>query len=996
MVDTRESRQRKRSKKWLWVLAGAFVFIFILIVLLTPVALSSQGFTRWLGAKIGDAAGGQAGIGDLSIGWLKGVRVADFSFRGQDGWAQVDIGRITTRPRLAGLLGGNLALNSTVIDQPRIAIDMRHLPAPTSEEPASIDMASLGGLNDVVVHDGSLQLTDASGRIVRLANLNSTLDMKPAGQTSRFAVSSVVAQAETPGRIQASGQITPDKQQGWSLKGTSGDLTIEVNDLDLGAIAPFLEMAGVQVQAKGVVSADLTGAVRDGRIENLTAAVVGRDLHITGEALKGDDLHTSQLDIQAGLTQTGDGIQVDRLNVRTDWASLSATGRLPTTVQSMTELLKDGASYLKGQFDVDLATVLSQMPNTVGVQKGMEIQGGRATGTINTSTADGRATIVAETQIAGLAGKMNDKQVNLSRPLQATLRLSTDDKGNSKLEGLNLSAPFAQVTAGGDFKQIEYKAQIDLASLQKELGPFVDLGTYGIAGQITGTGKVSIEEGFIGAAGSLSGKQLVLTAADGNSVSEQATNVDFSLGLNQKDQIVTVDTLSATTGFGAISIAKASIPLAQDAKTPLNIAVSARDIRLAALKPYVVMFASFPKELGMDGVAQSQLALTRKDGVYRLFTDATKIQDFTLISPEKETFKQQLATAQFDVYLNPSQKTINRANWQVKSPLVTMKGQLAQTSQDNSVKVQGSLDGEVDWAGVAQAASAFMPETLDIKGQRQVALNFASTYPADDPNGFLKNLDSTASLGFDSAAYKGLNFGSTQIDVQVTKGSMQIKPFTTTVNEGKVNFAAQADLRKTPILLKTSGPLQVAQGVRITPEMTESFLKYVNPIFADAVGVSGVVNFDTQSLTIPLTGSDKKSMQLDGTIGVQQLRLQASLLNKILSVIKESVRDQILTIQPTKLTLQDAVLRYEGMQVDVGNNPVTFSGAIGLNEKLDMSVLLPYTIDGRTARVGDKEQMDKRVSVPLTGTLSAPQLNIQKLLETQVLQGLGELFKKLK
>ena len=320
---------------------------------------------------------------------------------------------------------------------------------------------------------------------------------------------------------------------------------------------------------------------------------------------------------------------------------------------------------------------------------------------------------------------------------------------------------------------------------------------------------------------------------------------------------------------------------------------------------------------------------------------------------------------------------------------------MKKADQGATTRLRGELDAELDWAAVAQVASAFVPGTLDIGGRRQVAVNFASTYPTDDPNGFLANLDSTASLGFDRAAYKGLNFGSTEIDVQITKGSMQIKPFTTTVNDGKLRFAGQADLRRKPILLKTSGPLQVAQGIQITPEMTESLLRYVNPIFADAVGVSGAVNLDTQSMTIPLAGGDKQSMRLDGTIAVRQLRLRASLLNKMLSIIKESVRDQVLTIQPTRITLQDGTLRYEDMQVDVGDNPVTFSGAIGLDERLDMTVLLPYTYEGRTVRVGDDEQKNKRVAVPLTGTLSAPQFNIQKLLETQILQwGLGELFKK--
>ena len=60
------------------------------------------------------------------------------------------------------------------------------------------------------------------------------------------------------------------------------------------------------------------------------------------------------------------------------------------------------------------------MPNTLGVQKGMEVKGGRATGTINTTTTENnRATIVAEAEVAGLAGTVEDKQVSLSKPVQS-------------------------------------------------------------------------------------------------------------------------------------------------------------------------------------------------------------------------------------------------------------------------------------------------------------------------------------------------------------------------------------------------------------------------------------------------------------------------------------------------------------------------------------------------------------------------------------------------
>jgi hypothetical protein len=431
------------------------------------------------------------------------------------------------------------------------------------------------------------------------------------------------------------------------------------------------------------------------------------------------------------------------------------------------------------------------------------------------------------------------------------------------------------------------------------------------------------------------------------------------------------------------------------------VAVSARDIDLGALKPYAVLFASFPQQMGIDGLAQSQLRVTREKGVYHIFTDATRIQDFTLTSPENETFQQQQVTALLDVYIDPNARTINVEKLQVESPQIRIrKGTFRQTGQGNTSRLQGQLDAQWDWAAVGQAASAFVPGTISMAGQRQVAINFASTYPADDPNGLLAHLSSEASIGFERAEYMGLNFGPTEIDMQIENGRMQVRPFTTTVNNGTLSFAAQADLGQTPILLRTPGPLQMAQGIQITEEMVDHFLKYVNPIFADAVGVSGIVNFETQSLAVPLAGGGQPA-QLTGTIGISELRLQASLLNRILGVIKESVRDQVLTIHPTKIALHDGVLRYDDMQIDVGDNPINFGGAIGLDGILDMTVLLPYTYEGRTVRVGDGDQRGRRISVPLTGTLDNPQINLQKLLETQIRdqilqRGLEELFKELK
>jgi hypothetical protein len=88
------------------------------------------------------------------------------------------------------------------------------------------------------------------------------------------------------------------------------------------------------------------------------------------------------------------------------------------------------------------------------------------------------------------------------------------------------------------------------------------------------------------------------------------------------------------------------------------------------------------------------------------------------------------------------------------------------------------------------------------------------------------------------------------------------------------------------------------------------------------------------------------------------------------------------------------------MQMDVGDNPVNFKGVIGLDKSLDMTITLPYTAMGRTARLGG-ETSGQRIKVPLKGTIDKPELDIGKLLEGQLRQqledqlrkGLEELFK---
>lgn len=991
-------RTEKHRRKWPWIVGGALILAFLAVALLIPAILSSGGFTRWVQAKISSSTGGQANIGDLSVGWFSGVQVNDFSFRGPNGWAQVDIGRITAQPSYSSLLGGTLAVDRAEIDQPHVAVDMRGRPPSTSSTPT--DMNDLSRIGDLVVRNGTVQLTSASGQTMKIADLDSSLSMRPPGQMSRFTLAMAVAQDQGPAEVRASGQVTPSPKTGWSLRGTTGDVTVQVNSLNLASLAPLFDLAGIEVQARGQLTGNVTSAIQEGQVETVNAAIQGQNVDITGPALKGDRLQTSRLELKADFAQTDDTLDVNQLTVRTDWASLSANGEFPKNARTLAQLTESGAAYnLTGDFDMNLAAILSQMPNTLGVRPGMKITGGRATGSIATVNEAGRPTLVAKAQVAGLAGTIDGKQLNLNQPMQATARLSNTPQG-AQLEGLNVTTPFAQVNASGNFKQIKYDGQVNLQALQSQLGPFINLGQYQLAGQMASNGQVSIGDAVTNIAGTLSAKQLVIAAPDGNSVSTPQAGANFALGLNRQQQTLQISSLSADTGFGLVNVRNGTVPLASNSPAPLNLPVLVEKMDLAKLKPFAVFFASFPRDLTIAGIAQSQINVTSEKDVYHLSSTATQIQNFELVSPQKEPFRQAQVTAMFDVYADTSDKSINVQRFQLDSPQIHIqKGEFSRTAQGNTTRFQGSLEAQWDMAALGQLASGFLPNPLTMAGQRQVSANFASTYPTNDPNAMLANLNGRTALSFDRASYMGFDFGAAELPVQVENGLMRIGPLNTTVNNGTLNFVGQANLRQRPIVLTIPVPTHLVQGVQINQQTSQRLLKYANPLFADAVSVAGVANFDLAQLTMPLTSDTKTRAQFDGTLAINQLQLGASsLLNQILSVSGGGVRGQVLTIHPTTLTLRNGVVHYQDMQIDVGDNPVNFSGSIGLNQALDMTIVLPYTLQGRTVRVSQQVPVTDRIAVPLTGTITKPQLNLQKLLQLQlqgqILKGLGDLLQK--
>jgi hypothetical protein len=1007
MVKTEKKSKAKPRKKTatriLKLVLALIVILILLVLFLVPAFISSGQGRRIILSKINNSIDGRIDFADLSMGWFKGIKVSDLGFKDRVGQISAQVKQVTTKPHYVSIIMGNLSFGETSIDQPKVHINLQNQPSVEpagTAQPASAKAGYIALAMDLAINDGNFKVTDSKARTVELSEINSRLNLRPPGRQTDFDINlAVVGQKAEPSPIHAAGQIKPGTdKKGWTLKGTTGDLIIEVNDLDLESLGPIFELAKIEVQAEGLVSADVNAVIKDGKFENLNGTINAKNLDVTGPVLKGDQLKTGLMNVIVTLKSEQQLINIEKFEFATDWLVAQAGGMVPTTFRSWSDFLTSESDYsLDADFDLNVASILSQMPNTFGIKEATKVTSGKMSGNIRAN----RGRLNGQANLTGLAGVVEDKKLALSEPLTAKVQISADNKTIS-FDELDISAAFAKINASGPLEKLKYNGNVDLEKLLSEFGQFVDLGPYKIVGEISEQGTLSVTKDKVTGVGSSQVKNLSITSTAGVTAQEPMAEVKFAFAMDRQTKILTFDSLQANASLGQFNIEQAVYPIGPKPTVPMHLDISAKNIDLGKAKPFAVLFASLPQETQLAGIAESKISVSSDKKIYKITTDSTKIKALKLTSPGKKPFEANEASLSFKAEVNPEDKSVNIKELQLESPQIKIrKGEFNQSTDAGKTKLSGRAECEYDWSAVSAVAAPYLPEGLTLQGKRKDAVNFVSEYPSGQTDKLMANLTTKAKLGFERAGYMGLDFGPTDVDINIQKGLLNIPPFVTTVNEGQFNFAGQADFRQKPTQFKIAKPMQLMKNIKINDQTTKNLLRYLNPIFADAVNVSGIANFSCEQLIIPFSAAAKKQTEVVGTISMDKVRLQASdLLGQILTAAGTSARGADITIRPTKFILRDGFLRYDDMQMDVGDNPVNFKGVIGLDKSLNMTITLPYTTRGRTARLGG-ETSGQRITLPLKGTIDKPQLDLGKLLEGQLKQqledqlrkGLEELFK---
>jgi hypothetical protein len=293
------------------------------------------------------------------------------------------------------------------------------------------------------------------------------------------------------------------------------------------------------------------------------------------------------------------------------------------------------------------------------------------------------------------------------------------------------------------------------------------------------------------------------------------------------------------------------------------------------------------------------------------------------------------------------------------------------------------MNAEYDLAALSTIASPYMPQGMTMKGVRKKDATFSSTWPTAEPKKMMANMTAKAGLGFDEVKYMGMTFGKADIAVNIDKGLMDIAPFSVPLNDGTLNFGATADFTKTPTFLVLSKPTAILNNIHITDEMVkfDKVKQYLNmiPVLGGARSISGTASLRCDELKVPMGGAGAEAIVVVGTVDVNDLRANGTLLSGIGTALGRDIA--AMTVMPTGFVLRDSVMKYnDAMKVLVAGEIIEFRGWIGLNDKMDMSMTLP--IKGT------------RVTIQLEGAASKPSFNLGKSVEKTILQSLPGILER--
>lgn len=509
-------RPRRRWRRRLIVAA----LLFVLFVALAPTIVCVTPLWRVVAGQLLPVEAGRLDITKLSFGWVTPVDIHGVTLSEPTGEKVLEIDRLQISRSLVDLMLASRSLGTIRIDRPRLQVAVRPDGSNVEElaarlakaleekfppEDTDTDRPTRFRLELI---DGVVEMTDvATGNKWLASRLNVTLDRSAADRAAiEFAASGNVGPPpvagappmpsgpEQPGSFQIAIEPIDAERQQAQLRSTA---------LPLAALEPWCRRYDAALQLTGFLTGE--GAVtwtppdttenrqsdrpQPSLVQQIrttewvtSGRFVAENVAVTAAALAGDRLAIASVELPWRIGNHDGTLNIDELQFRTPVGAVWARGIVGSdelTTFAVVELLK--LKSFEIQSNVELSGVAIMLPQLLQVRADTAITSGRAALTLRSQMAGDSHVLTGDLQAADLAATRGGAAVRWDQPIRASFALR-DPAERFQLESLRCDSEFLKLDAFGNAGGLRGKLNFDLDRLAQQLGQFVDLGTWTLAG----------------------------------------------------------------------------------------------------------------------------------------------------------------------------------------------------------------------------------------------------------------------------------------------------------------------------------------------------------------------------------------------------------------------------------------------------------------------------------------------------------------------------------
>jgi hypothetical protein len=370
------------------------------------------------------------------------------------------------------------------------------------------------------------------------------------------------------------------------------------------------------------------------------------------------------------------------------------------------------------------------------------------------------------------------------------------------------------------------------------------------------------------------------------------------------------------------------------------------------------------------------------------------------------------AAAAINLWLEPQLKADVRGTYQFANGAISIPAAIVQSEwmayqgetnySSNATEMLLDCNGKLtyDMQAVVAKLKPWIGDYASATGQKTEPIQFSWRSRHDGSGSWADSITAKTNVGWDQGNVIGIVLGPAAVPMTIQNGI-----FTTAaeipVSQGTVRWDLTSNLadEKMAIVQK---PQTVLDQVAITPQMCQSWLKYVAPILANVASIQGTLSLELERAEIlPFDLMNQTAMGKlyvhGATVGPGPLSDQLIGIARQIRAIKKgasldpnTINDDLWVQMPEQkiaFTVENGMISHKDLQMNIGDVIVKTSGGARLDGQLQMLASVPVQEDWIKSNQYLASLAGKTIDVPITGTLQQPRVDFSGM--TAIISQLG-------